>query len=295
MEPAGTLKILFVVNPNSGAKSKVDWETSIRNYFKNLNHTIDFFQLDKNTGTSLQERLNSFKPERVIAVGGDGTVSHVAEKLLGSSMSMGILPAGSANGMAKELGIPDSPGAALQFILNGEIKCTDVIKINEDKFCIHLSDLGLNAQLCKYFEEGNLRGKLGYAKSVLKVLLRHEQMNVEIKSRDTMIRRNAFMVVLANASKYGTGALINPGGDLHDGLFEVVIIRQLSLWQFIKMFFQFKRYNPKKVETFHAQSVSIFTKRKFHFQVDGQYLGKINRVDAKILTSQLNLITSPKP
>lgn len=209
-------------------------------------------------------------------------------------MAMGILPAGSANGMATELNIPDDPSSALQIILNGEVKAGDVIKINDKDICLHLGDLGINAQIVKYFEEGTLRGKLGYAKVLLKALIRKRLMHVRILSKDNEITRQAFMVVLANASKYGTGALINPDGNLYDGMFEVVIVRKLALSEFLKMFFKFKRLNPKKVEIFHAQSIAIDTSHKVHFQVDGEYRGKVNHLYAKILPGVLKLILPVK-
>src|SRR3982750_3121449 len=104
---SSSLKILFVINPGSGTKSKKNWETITREYFKTLPHVIDFFLLTgKNDAGSLQYWIDHFKPDRVVAVGGDGTVSLVAKQLLNSSIAMGILPASSANGMAKELNIP---------------------------------------------------------------------------------------------------------------------------------------------------------------------------------------------
>ena len=138
MNSSPGLKILFVINPGSGTKAKIAWEPAIRNYFLNLQHNIDFFLLDgKDDATSLKYWIEKLQPDRVIAVGGDGTVSLVAEQLLGKNISMGILPAGSANGMAKELNIPVEVNGALDIIINGEIKQCDVIKIMKKKFaCI---------------------------------------------------------------------------------------------------------------------------------------------------------------
>ena len=289
------LKILFVINPVSGAKTKIAWEPVIRDYFVNHQHSFDFFLLTgKDDATSLQYWIQKLKPQRVIAVGGDGTVTFVAEQLLGTNIPMGILPAGSANGMAKELNIPTEADAALDIVLNGEIKRCDVIKINDDKTCLHLSDLGFNAQLVKYFEQGNLRGKLGYFLKVFKALWRKRKMNVTIQTNKEEIKRRAFMVVIANASKYGTGALINPEGDLDDGFFEIVVVRRINFFSILKMFLQFKRFNPKKVELFQAESAVITTEKKVHFQVDGEYLGRVTKVTAEILKAQLLLILPPK-
>lgn len=292
---AFNLKILFVINPISGTKAKIAWEPAIRKHFVGLSHIIDFFLLNgKDDATSLKYWIEKLQPDRVIAVGGDGTISLVAEQLLGKNIAMGILPAGSANGMAKELNIPIKVDAALDIILNGEIKASDVIKINDKEISLHLSDLGFNAQLVKYFEEGNLRGKFGYTLQLFKTLWRKKIINVKIKTDKEEIEKKAFMIVIANASKYGTGALINPEGNLHDGLFEIVVVRKIAFLSILKMFLHFRRFNPKKVEIFQAESATLITTKDVHFQIDGEYLGKVNKVTAQIIKGQLNLILPRK-
>jgi len=109
------------------------------------------------------------------------------------------------------------------------------------------------------------------------------------------VERDAFMIVLANATRYGTGAVINPGGSLYDGVFEVVIIRKFSIGEIFKMFIRFLPLNPTKTEIISATSVIINTYVKAHFQIDGEYLGKINQVDARIEPRQLCLVVPGPP
>jgi YegS/Rv2252/BmrU family lipid kinase len=285
-----SLKFLFVVNPISGGKQKDDHQEAIKKYFESLPHTIAFFLLDgKNDAQRLQQMLEQDKPHKVVAVGGDGTVSLVAKQILRTEMQLGILPAGSANGMARELDIPINPTDALNIVVGDNVKKADAIIIN-DQVCLHLSDIGLNARLIKYFEEGNKRGKLGYAKVALKVLWKKQNMRTIIQTKDSEIKRDAFMVVLANASKYGTGAVINPHGDLYDGLFEVVIIRRLAISEIFKMWFRPQIFDPKKIEIVQAKAVNIETQHAVHFQVDGEYLGKVKHIEATILPGQLNIL-----
>lgn len=104
------------------------------------------------------------------------------------------------------------------------------------------------------------------------------------------VEREAFMIVLANASKYGTGAVINPSGSLYDGVFEVVIIRKFSIREIFKMFIDFLPLNPVKTEIISATSVVINTYGKAHFQIDGEYLGKVKQVEATIEPGQLKLL-----
>lgn len=285
------MKLLFALNPISGGTSNQLWESAIREYFADLPHTIEIFMLTgENDDDSLRYWIDRFKPDRVVAVGGDGTVQMAAKQLLGSGIALGILPAGSANGMAKELNIPNSPEGSLDIITSGDVKAADVIRINDHEICLHLSDIGLNAKLIKYFEEHNWRGKLGYARVLFKALRKKRPMKVKINTNNTEVEREAFMVVLANATKYGTGAVINPGGSLYDGLFEVIIIRKFSIGEIFKMFVKFLPLNPRKTEIISATSVVINTYGKAHFQVDGEYLGKVRQVEAVIIPGQLNLI-----
>lgn len=291
MQELPAQKILFVINPISGGKKKEDWEASIHEFFKDSTHTIETFVLTGNSDDeSLKHWIDKVKPTRVVAVGGDGTISLVARELVGSGISLGILPAGSANGMAKELDIPADVKEALEVAVNGQVKHADVIRINNQHICLHLSDIGLNAQLIKHFEEGKLRGKWGYARVLLKVLWNKTPMIVKIQSREKELTRKAFMVVLANARKYGTGAVINPEGDLYDGFFEVVIVRRLALSEIFKSILKPQPFNPEKFEVIHARSVRIETTRRMPFQVDGEYLGKVRKVSAEIEQAKLHIV-----
>ena len=291
MQQSGQLRLLFVINPISGGKSRMNWEQVIRNYFKDLPHQIEMFILSGNSDDdSLRHWIKRFKPDRVVAVGGDGTVQMAAKELLGSGIPLAILPAGSANGMAKELNIPGNAQNALKLVHDGMVKPADVIRVNGTEICLHLSDIGLNAKLIKYFEQHNWRGKLGYARVLFKALHKKRPMKVKINLNGAEVEREAFMIVLANATKYGTGAVINPTGSLYDGIFEVVIIRKFSIREIFKMFIRFLPFNPKKTEIHSATSVLINTYGKAHFQVDGEYLGKIRQVDARMVPGQLNLV-----
>jgi len=282
------MKILFVVNPSSGRKRGVDWEKEIQNYFNGASHDVKLLKLEKDV--NVRTEIASFKPDRVAAVGGDGTVTMLAQALGGTNLPMGILPAGSANGMAKELNIPDKPADALNVLVNETPKALDAIRINDRDICLHLSDLGLNAQLIKYFEAGSLRGMVGYAKGIFKVMRNKQRIKVNVETPNEEALRTAVMVAIANASKYGTGAVINEQGKPNDGVFEVVVVRKLGIAEMLAAVIERKRFNPKNVEVLPARSVSIETERGVHFQIDGEYKGKVTSVKAKILPAFVQVI-----
>ncbi|HEV3249477.1 MAG TPA: diacylglycerol kinase family protein, partial [Puia sp.] len=283
------LKFLFIINPGSG-NNKTDWTGPIRDYFESLPHRIELFDLsDPAASQEIKEKIEEFRPQRVVAVGGDGTVKLAAKYLLQTDIPLGILPAGSANGLAKELGIPDDYGRALDILIKGELKKIHVIKIN-DEICIHLSDIGFNAFVIKKFEGSGGRGMWGYLKASWKVLWDRPLMQIEMQIGNKSIKRQAAMVVVANARRYGSGALINPDGKLDDDVFEVIVVKKVSIAEIFKMMVTHSAYNPRKTEVFQTGSLRMFSRVKAHFQVDGEYLGKVNNITAAIIPGALDVI-----
>ena len=288
-------KLLFVINPVSGGNKKTVWETGIGQYFANTAHHIKIFNLNgKNDTSLLRESITLFQPDKVIAVGGDGTIKLVAQQLIGTQIPLGILPAGSANGMAHELDLPDTIEEALDVVTKGIIKKIDLININDKEICIHLSDMGLNALVIKYYAMNRRRGKWGYAKAIIRVLWQRQLIKTEIFVNGEKILRSAFMIVLANARTYGTGAVINPSGDLCDGKFEVIILKELSLFELLKMLLTHRPFDPQKTEILQTEEISISIRKRAYFQIDGEYRGKVTTVKAKILPAALGILLPSK-
>lgn len=283
------MKFLFIINPSAGAK-KMDWEKAIHDHFADSQHEIHLFKLPYPCQPGqIKDAIREHQPDRIIAVGGDGTLKLVAAIAKDLQIPVGILPAGSANGMAKEIGIPNDPQKALEIVDKGQVKQIDLIRIN-DELCIHLGDIGFNAFVVKTFETFDARGMWGYIKASWKVLWRNRRMQVTISTDKEFVKREAAMVVLANASKYGTGAVVNPEGALDDGLFEVIVMKRLALSEIFKMMITHKPYDPEKVELFQTTSLKIDSKHKVHFQVDGEYLNKVNAIQADIVPAALQII-----
>lgn len=288
-EKNSDLKLLFIVNPGSGS-DEINFAEIITSYFER--HPVPFEIHELAPGCkieALKAIIKRSNATRVIAVGGDGTLKLVAECLLGTNIPIGIIPAGSANGMAKELGIPLDIELALNVTVNGTPKKIHAVMVNEE-LCIHLADIGFNAYLVKKFDDLPQRGMLGYAKAAWKALWNHSKMDVEFRIKDKHIRAQAAMVVIANATMYGTGVKINPDGQLDDQLFEVILVKKYSVMEILKLRFTNLPFNPKNIESFQTNSLHIKTRRKAHFQVDGEYLGKVNAIKASLITEAISII-----
>jgi len=283
------LTILFIINPGAGQPT-TELKAVITSYFKDKNIKIELFELPQDFSIAIiKEKIAQTKADRVVAVGGDGTLKLVATCLIHSGVPIGIIAAGSANGMAKELGIPANIEEALNLIIKGAPKQIHAIQIN-DQICIHLSDLGFNAYLVKKFDQLPDRGMWAYAKATCKALFSHTKMNVLLKLNGKTVKSAAAMVALANATQYGTGLKINPNGNLKDELFEVILVKDYSYLEILKLWFTRLPINPKKIEVFQTDHVKISSKRAVHFQVDGEYFGKVNEINGKILPAAVTLI-----
>lgn len=291
MQKDAILKILFIINPISGGKEKRDWEEKIRLFFKQSPHNMEFYILDGESDVvSVQHYIKTINPDRVAGVGGDGTIKMLAQLLYHTSLPLGIIPAGSANGMARELGIPVDIDAALEIIVSGAVTPIDVIKIDDKEICIHLSDLGLNAMLVKQFERSKNRGMWGYGKAIFRTLWEKQKMYVTIQTDTGTEKRKAYMVAIANATKYGTGATLNPEGNVSDGIFEVVVVRKLNVVEIGKAILTEKSFDPEKIEIFKTKKAVLSTLNKAYFQVDGEYRGKVKKVKAEIQAGCLHVL-----
>jgi len=283
------MKLLFIINPGSGSHD-INLKEVISTHFKRGDVNIELFELpDDCSLDKIKAKIEQSQPDRVVAVGGDGTLKLVAECLLNKEIPIGIIPAGSANGMAKELGIPQEITEALDLLGNGKAQKIHVVKINEE-ICIHLSDLGFNAYLVKKFDTLPERGMWGYAKATWHALWNHKRMDVELNIKGETIKSKAAMVAIANATMYGSGLKINPDGKLDDELFEIVLVKDYSYLEILKVWITRLPFNPKKVEIFQTSAIKISSKHKAHFQVDGEYIGKINTVEAHILPAAITVI-----
>lgn len=282
-------RILFIINPKSG-NNELNYETEIKSFFKKEDDDFEIYELTKNCSvTKIKAVIDKYKADRVIAVGGDGTLKLVAECLVETKIPIGIIAAGSANGMAKELGIPEELNEALTLAINGKAKTIHAVLVN-DELCIHLADIGFNAYIIKKFDELPTRGMWTYAKAAWHAFLYHRKMDVEFTVGNKLVKQKAAMVVIANAKKYGTGFEINPDGKLDDDLFEVIIVKDYAVMEILKIWTTKIPWNPKKIELFHTQQLKISTKHKVHFQVDGEYIGKVSTINAKIIPKAINVI-----
>ncbi|MBP6549812.1 MAG: diacylglycerol kinase, partial [Flavobacterium sp.] len=146
----------MVVNPVSGAIDKSSFIDAITLFAAGKNwNPILYTTSGKGDVSKIKALYEEHQPERIVVAGGDGTIKMVAEATEGQDVVLGILPLGSSNGLAVDLDLMKSLDENLEIAFHNDCMELDTIVVNNQK-CLHLSDLGLNANLIKNYEEGDL-------------------------------------------------------------------------------------------------------------------------------------------
>lgn len=282
---------LLVVNPIAGGNDKTDLIEAAREYAKNQNVLlIEYETTGKDDESRIKELYEKHKPKRVMVAGGDGSVKMIAEAIGHKDVIIGVLPAGSANGLSVDLKLTDDVEENLEIAFKGGYMEMDMVSIN-DKKSLHLSDIGVNAELIRNYENSSLRGKLGYMLQAFNTLTElRDPFHVIIEANGDTVETKARMVVIANTQRYGTGVTINPVGKMDDGKFEIVILKSLDVF-FIGRILAGKMPLDKSedVEIISTDEALITTDVPVCFQIDGEFCGEIDRLDIKILHKQMKV------
>jgi len=168
----------------------------------------------------------------VMAWGGDGTINEVASALVGTDVALGIVPAGSGNGLARELGIDPRPRRAIADALQRTPRPIDVGEV-EGRYFVNTAGVGFDAHVASRFASARRRGFLGYANITARALASYIPLSYRITIAGATREVRAILVTLANSAQFGNGALIAPGARVDDGELDLVVIEERSRFRTI--------------------------------------------------------------
>lgn len=284
---------LVIYNAHSGSKTDEDFEKLLAEKSELYNFRFLVYEIEKDDCEgSIIKLIADFKPDFLIAAGGDGTLNLVAKIAPDRQLPVLILPYGSANGMARELGIPNQISAAYNVLENYKIKPIDLLNINNFT-CVHLADVGLNAHIVKRFQEDSKRGLITYARHLFHEVFLLKSRRFLIDYDGKSIKRKSVSITFANATKYGTGATINPTGKVDDGIFELCVVKPFPFFKIISITWKMFRGNLQTSEYFElikCKQAKIHSKRSILLQVDGEVIGKVKQIDITIRPQVLKLL-----
>ena len=282
--------ILLVINPIAGGTDKKPIIDAFkRNVSQNNDQSFIYETTGENDKKAIQDLIAEKQPDRILISGGDGTIREVADAIKEESLKIGLLPSGSANGLATNFKIPDSLEEQLDIALGDRFIDMDVLEI--DGFtCLHIADLGVNAKLIENYENSEIRGKLGYLIQAFPTLLNNDYpFKVEIECDEKISTEEGVLVAIANANKFGTGAQINPTGKMNDGIFEVLVFKNFSVRGILETFYDDAHLDPDFVKVIPCKQVVIRSKKPIAFQIDGEFIGEKQTITAKMTDSKLKI------
>jgi diacylglycerol kinase (ATP) len=161
----------------------------------------------------------------VIAWGGDGTINEVASALAFGKVPLGIIPAGSGNGLARELGVDLRPERALADAIGAIPRPMDVGDV-EGRLFVNIAGIGVDAFVASHFSLARRRGFLGYINITARVLATYVPATYRMTSSAGTLTARALLVTIANSAQFGNGAKIAPGARVDDGLLDLVVFEE---------------------------------------------------------------------
>lgn len=247
--------------------------------------------------TELAKAAVAAGAELVLSVGGDGTANEVAQGLIGSETALGIVPAGSGNGLARALRIPLRPGPALDALEAGVRRRIDVGVLNGQPF-LNVAGTGFDAVVSRAFHDsgrrGGRRGLAGYVRLSLREMARYRAPRLVLDTDAGRREVRPFLLTFANGPQFGSGAVINPGGKLDDGRLEVVVIEDGPLASLVASSPRLFLGGIERVPGYHRLSVTraaVTADEGIAVHRDGDPDADAARVEVSLRPRALTIVT----
>lgn len=286
-------KIVFIINPISGGKSKIFIPALIDKY---LNHNkfdanIVFSERVGHAFILAKEALAQ-NADVVTSVGGDGTINEVAAAMVFSGKIMGIVPCGSGNGLARTLKIPLNHIKAIEHINKLETVLIDSGVLNDKKF-FNMAGLGFDAHISALFAKDKTRGLKGYVKSTFTQITKYKPENYQLEIDGKIIEQQAFMLSIANSSQYGNNVHISPTALVNDGLLDICLVKSFPLYSFpnlgLRMLLKTIQHS-NYVTIIKAKKAKIIREKAGPVHLDGEPLFMAKEIAVSINPLSLKLI-----
>lgn len=223
--------ITFIVNPIAGGKDKSATVRKIRKFELRGNADKRILYSDNpEHGAELTLEEMKRNPKAIVAVGGDGTVNEVARCLIGTNIPLGIIPAGSGNGLARELGIPLNVSKAIENLDNFRLVNIDCGSLNGHPFFC-ASGVGFDAEVSRLFQENHqVRGLSSYIKISIQQLFKSKELPFKfIMNGSATLEKQAWFITVGNAKQFGNNAFICPQADMQDGKLNFAVVPKFSI------------------------------------------------------------------
>jgi diacylglycerol kinase (ATP) len=231
----------------------------------------------------------------VIAWGGDGTINEVSGPLIGTSTALGVVRSGSGNGLARSLGVPREPAAALRAALEGAPAPFDVGYLGHRHF-LNVAGIGFDAHVGAAFNARSKRGLFGYVTGTLAAVWNYRAQRYTLSFGDRTSDGRFFLVAFANGPQYGGNLVLAADADPQDGWLETVVMNDGSpfaqLWRTRRLRLGVRRPAAGLVR----DRVQAATVSGSHLvcHVDGEVFEAARTVDVRVASAALRVVGSAR-
>jgi YegS/Rv2252/BmrU family lipid kinase len=227
-----------------------------------------------------------------VVVSGDGLLGVVGGAMAGAEAPLGLIPAGRGNDLARALGIPTEPEAAVDTVLGGRSRLIDVGEANGKRF-LGIASVGFDSECNRLANETHwLRGNLVYAYSMPRTLIGWRTARFTIAVGEERKRLSGYFVAVANNSVYGGGMWIAPEAEIDDGEFDVVAIGEVGKLRFLRGLrdvLKGAHLDKPEVSVFRAPRLELDASRPFPVYADGDHLTDLP-VSLRVLPRCLSIL-----
>jgi YegS/Rv2252/BmrU family lipid kinase len=231
----------------------------------------------------------------VLACGGDGTVNETARALCGTNTALGILPAGSGNGLARHLGVPVDVEMALDIIKPENVVASDYGTVNGQQFFCTFG-MGFDAAVSHRFARQSRRGLLSYVRSALSEYVQYRPQTYTLSANGKIMTEKAFLVAVCNASQWGNNAYIAPDASITDGLLDITIVHAGTPIDTAMMgmdIFAGMINKNTMVHCFRAPAAVIYRATNGEAHIDGEPMMMDDILDIRCHHGALKIFTPP--
>ncbi len=290
-------KIAFIINPKSGTASKENIPDIISQELdKELyTHEVVFTEF-RGHGSALTVKFVSEQYDVVVAVGGDGTVNEVARELRHTDVSLGIIPIGSGNGLARHLGIPMNVRKAVQQLNHSESILMDYGLVNNQPFFCTCGT-GFDAYVSMEFAKGQKRGVMAYVEKMITGYFSYKPQNFHLKGEGIDFKSKAFVLTFANAAQWGNNAYIAPQASVQDGKLDISIMSNFPIIAIPTLALQLFTKTIDKdwfVSTFRAGEVLLEREESGPFHYDGEPYEEGTTIKVSIVKDGLKVLVKKR-
>jgi YegS/Rv2252/BmrU family lipid kinase len=253
------------------------------------------FRVERTRGLEdgVERALRAVEADEVpVVISGDGLVGAVGGAMAGSETPLGVIPGGRGNDLARVLGIPDDPLAAVAVLSAGESRRIDVGEANGKRF-LGIVSVGFDSECNRLANEVTIvRSNLVYVYSLFRTLLTWKPARFTIRSESERIRTSGYSISVANNSTFGGGMRIAPKAELDDGLLDVITVGEVGKLRFVanlRKVFNGTHIDDEQVSMFRASRVEITASRPFPVYADGEHLTELP-VSVRVLPRALSVL-----